>query len=297
MDEVVVSRLLSEIEQSHPTRRVLIEDLEKKLQRSILTYFTSMLHPVIIEDIDNDMIEGMLQTLDPNKGITMILNSPGGSSLAAERIINTCRTYSHGDFDVIVPRMAKSAATMICMGANKILMPKTAELGPVDPQVVIITREGSRELRGAHYLIESYEQLFNSAVTTTGNIQPYLQQLDRYDSRDIREYKKMIELGEDIAVRSLYGSMMKTLSVDEIRNKIQRFLNPSETKSHGRPIYLQEAKESGLNVEEIKIDNDTWPVLWELYLRSNHLVNSPKVCKLCETVAESFVVPAPKYED
>jgi hypothetical protein len=293
----VVTRMLGEIDQSHETRRPLIEKIEKKLSRNVITFFTSTRHPVAIEDVDNDMIEGMLQVADRNKGLSLILNSPGGSALAAERIINTCRTYSGGDFEVIVPRIAKSAATMICMGANKIWMSKTSELGPIDPQVVIMTREGTYQLRGAFYIIESYEKLFGEATQTKGNIQPYLQQLERYDTRDIEEYKTMMELGVDMVIKALKASMMKGKTDDEIRQKIEPFTNPTKTKTHGRPIYIDEVTKSGLIVEEIAVRSDEWSNLWDLYLRSNTFVNSPNASKLCESVNDSFIAAAPKFSE
>jgi ClpP class serine protease len=41
-----------------------------------------------------------------------------------------------GRFEVVVPKMAKSAGTLICLGATKIIMGEMAELGPLDMQVV-----------------------------------------------------------------------------------------------------------------------------------------------------------------
>ena len=60
-----------------------------------------------------------------------MINSPGGSGLAAERMINVLRSYSGiGEYWAIVPAKAKSAATMVCLGASKILMGPASELGP-----------------------------------------------------------------------------------------------------------------------------------------------------------------------
>jgi membrane-bound ClpP family serine protease len=35
--------------------------------------------------------------------------------------------------DIVVPLAAKSAATVICLGAKEIVMTSFAELGPIDP--------------------------------------------------------------------------------------------------------------------------------------------------------------------
>ena len=77
----------------------------------------------------------MLRSLDLAAGLAVMINSPGGSGLAAERIINVLRSYSGtGEYWAIDPAKAKSAATMVCLGASKIVMGSVSELGPVDPQ-------------------------------------------------------------------------------------------------------------------------------------------------------------------
>ena len=215
----------------------------------------------------------------------MIINSPGGDGLAAERIINICRSYSNDRFEVIVPKKAKSAATMICMGASKILMSKTAELGPIDPQIV----RGKR-LVSAHNIIKSYEELLENAINTKGNLEPYLQQLQRYDAAEIVHYKTLQALTKDIATRALSTGMLKAIPSDEIERKIEVFLDPERTSSHGRPINIEAAVRSGLNVEEIKLTDEIWPLVWELYIRADWCM-ADRCSKLVETRDHSFRTP------
>ena len=134
----VISRVQTEQLQGHPTRVEILSKLETLIGRPLVTFFTSFQYPVMIEDTDADMLEGVLQQMDLTDGLALCISSPGGDSLAAERIINICRSYSKtGDYWTIVPGKAKSAATMVCFGAAKILMGPTSELGPIDPQISI----------------------------------------------------------------------------------------------------------------------------------------------------------------
>jgi hypothetical protein len=71
---------------------------------------------------------------DKNKPILLVLNSPGGDIAAAYFIAKLCREYTNENFEVAVPRQAKSAATLICCGADRIHMGSLSELGPIDPQ-------------------------------------------------------------------------------------------------------------------------------------------------------------------
>jgi ClpP class serine protease len=76
---------------------------------------------------------------------------------------------------VIVPKMAKSAATMVCLGADSIGMSRTSELGPIDPQIKV----GDGMYYAAHEIVESYNDLMTKANKSKGNLEPYLQQLYR----------------------------------------------------------------------------------------------------------------------
>jgi len=135
------SKILQETEQDLQTRIALYKRLTSLLDgRAIFSFFTSFRFPVMIEDKDVDMLEELLSCSDCKKGIALIINSPGGDALAAERLIRVGRKYSGENFVAVVPRMAKSAATMVCLGADKILMGQTSEIGPIDPQVPIGAR-------------------------------------------------------------------------------------------------------------------------------------------------------------
>lgn len=181
LNRATYRRVHDEVTQGHPQRRHLYDEIENHLgdTKVVVAFFSSFHFPVIIEDRDADIIEEALQTTNlDGKELVLLLNSPGGDALAAERIVNICRSYSHGGkFSVIVPKMAKSAATMICLGASEIGMSATSELGPIDPQIPIFDDNGALvNYLAAHEIIESYEKLMSTANRTKGRIEPYLEQ-------------------------------------------------------------------------------------------------------------------------
>ena len=283
----IISDVQTERTQAHPTRKQLFLDLEQHLKRPVVTFFTSFRYPVAIENEDVDMLEGMLRSLDLANGVVVMINSPGGSGLAAERIINLLRAYSGtGKYWVIVPAKAKSAATMVCLGSSKIIMGPASELGPVDPQIVFRNRMVS-----VHHFIDTYHQLFDGAETTKGNVEPYLQKLASYEATEISHLEAERDLATDMAVGCLQTGMMKSLSDDEIKEKLQVFLSPSHTKAHGRPIYHREATRCGLKVEVQDPHSVMWERVYELYVRSNDFVSS-SAAKAIETAGGSAAVSA-----
>lgn len=70
-----------------------------------------------------------------NDNIYLILNSPGGKIEPAYLISKTCKKLAKEKFSVAIPRRAKSAATLIALGADHIHMGLMSELGPIDPQI------------------------------------------------------------------------------------------------------------------------------------------------------------------
>lgn len=84
---------------------------------------------------DTDRIYKGIASFKEKKPILLILNSNGGDISAGYLIAKLCREHSQLSFLVGVPRRAKSAATLICCGADEIHMGSLSELGPIDPQI------------------------------------------------------------------------------------------------------------------------------------------------------------------
>lgn len=288
---LVIQQVMTEQNQGHETRKGIFIELEKELKRPVVSFFTSFKFPIMIEDTDADMLEGVLQKTDLSSGLVLFISSPGGDGLSAERIINVCRSYSKtNDYWVIVPGKAKSAATMICFGASKIIMGATSELGPIDPQLTT-SKNGIVRRFSVYNVVESYDDLFSKAVKEKENLQPYLQQLANYDEREIKEFRAALSLSEDIAIRTLSSGMMKGISEDDIKKKIKIFLTPERTKTHGRPIYGKEALSCGLGIELKDIKEKFWTLVYELYIRTDNFV-STTAAKCIESKNHSFVARA-----
>lgn len=289
-EKQIYKKLLKETQQVSEIRQRIIKRIENELQKTVVTFFTSFRFPVMIDDDDAVILQEVLQnTRIQDQGLVLILNSLGGLGLAAERIINVCKSYSHGKFHVLIPNQAKSAASMICLGSSEIMMSKTSELGPIDPQIQL---GNENKIFSAHSIVLSYEKLFNEAVRANPNLhlEPYLQQLNRYDAREIEEFRRFIELSESIVIKFLKNDMLKGQSEETIKEKIKPFLSPLTSKSHGRPLFIDDARECGLNIKEIDLASPLWKNIWELYIRSDHILKG-KAWKIVESCCENYVVP------
>jgi ClpP class serine protease len=118
------------------TRQDLIKKIQEILGAKLVTYIANDAHPIsLIMHQDVILFEDLLRSISTTKKGVLMINSPGGDPNTAEKLMLMCRNRFTEGFTVIVPNYAKSAATMICLGSDKILMGYMAELGPIDPQL------------------------------------------------------------------------------------------------------------------------------------------------------------------
>ena len=114
----------------------LYKKIEEERESSVIAYITGD-RPRLETGIGKDVIDIFTSHLDkifPTRRITLILYTRGGDALAAWNIINLMRMFCD-DIEVLVMTKAHSAGTLICLGANRVIMTKQATLSPIDPSV------------------------------------------------------------------------------------------------------------------------------------------------------------------
>lgn len=87
-----------------------------------------------ISKYHSDNIYKSISKLENQKDILLFLLSDGGKIEPAYLISKTCKRLCKDKFVVSIPRQAKSAATLISLGADELHMGLLSELGPIDPQ-------------------------------------------------------------------------------------------------------------------------------------------------------------------
>lgn len=96
-----------------------------------------------------------------DKNVVLVLDSPGGQADAAYRIARLLQR-STASFSVGVPVWAKSAATLLSLGAEKVYMGSCAEFGPLDVQLFTHERE---EWGSALDEVQSLDRITEAAIT------------------------------------------------------------------------------------------------------------------------------------
>ncbi len=108
-----------------------ILELERLTEHSIFLLIQG--RDSMLDDALATSIMGIRKEISERRNIMILLDSGGGIARAAYKIAKIFKEQCDS-FGVLVPRWAKSAATLLSLGADKLLLGKFAELGPLDAQ-------------------------------------------------------------------------------------------------------------------------------------------------------------------
>jgi hypothetical protein len=108
------------------------------IQSKITCYLTSLrpnLESVMAEDAVRILFDHLLLLpTRPIEKLDVFLCSNGGSGVLPWRIVSLFREFAKS-IGVLIPYRAYSAATMVALGADEIIMHPFGEMGPIDPTV------------------------------------------------------------------------------------------------------------------------------------------------------------------
>jgi hypothetical protein len=117
-------------------RKELYKRLAAARKSLILTYVTGDRRGLETQ-IASDAVELIGDLLDHYEGakrISLFLYTRGGETLAGWSLVKLLREFCE-ELEVIIPSKCHSAGTLICLGADKLVMTKQATLSPIDPSV------------------------------------------------------------------------------------------------------------------------------------------------------------------
>jgi len=231
--------------------QALLKKIQPKVDGVLLTYWTSTSGSVC----DNDVMamQELLQDLGPQRHLTLVVKSDGGSGMAALRMVHLLRQYTRR-LTLLAPLNCASAATMLALGADRIGMGPLSyltavdtslehDLSPVDHTnnlVAVSNDEVERVIRlwkessGRNTTVNPYQELYKY-------LQPLvIGALDRASSLSL------------MLCREILGYHMKDKTKAD---RISRQLN-SSYPAHQYPITSREARRLGLDVFDLDPELD-----------------------------------------
>jgi len=248
----------------------LIEEIQQLRQSHVICYLTSVrpnVNAMMSEDAVRAMFDQMLLLPErPVKKLDVFLCSNGGAGAVPWRLISPLREFAES-VGVLLPYRAYSAATLLALGADDIVMHPFAEMGPIDPTVTNdfnpIDPNTNRLVGISVEDVKAYISFIKETVgiqhedELVKTIEVLAQKVHPLALGNVERF---ISQSRMIARKILLTHMKDEHKIDEIVEQLA-----SKFYFHGHPINRREARELGLNV----VENPT-PALetaiWQLYL-------------------------------
>lgn len=282
-------------EEKEPEKEVekLIKEVEEIQKPAVkTTYSFYMFYPRFKANIERDDVLSVINELSKIKTskeesrIDLILSSGGGNPHAAYQIIKIIRSKC-SELNIVVPLFAKSAATLMALGGDRIYMGPQSELGPLDlpmehpteEQIRISALDGVRPVDyftgvSARLIKKLYGYYRNEEGLARKTAVELAQKFasdyitpitSRLDPIIVNMCYRELEVAEDYGNELLKDYMLNNNTDKE--NKASDIMTKLVWgyKSHSYVICYHEALRIGLTVlEDTKYNN--WTGMWNRFL-------------------------------
>ena len=213
--------------------------------------------------------------------LDLIIHSPGGSADAAESLVEYLRQrFDH--IRVFVPVAAMSAATMMALSADELVMGQHSQLGPIDPQFIISTPEGSRSAP-ARAILNQFERA-KLECQQPENLAAWMPILRTYSPGLLAQCEASQKQATDMVAGWLQRYMMagEADATQKSRDIAEWFGNYDEFGSHGRRVGRDQVRSVGVNVLNLEDDHDLQDRVLSVHHATMHTFSSTPAQKIIE---------------
>ena len=208
------------------------------------------------------LFEETLYDANPGEDLHVMLCTLGGDGETALRLVHQAQSRCK-KLTAIVPDQAKSAGTLFVLGADRILMGPTSDLGPIDPQfrlpsgafasgkaIIAAVEDAERRIQANPQTYPLHASLLNDITALL--VQQAKDAIARTDD----------QLKEALACAEGRDENQITAFASKLREPLIK--NP---QSHGTAISVRYAKELGLPVEEASGSEAQWQSIWRMWAK------------------------------
>ena len=238
--------LIREYERETPCRLVVMID---EISEASITYF-----------------EDLIYDANPEADFHLMLASPGGDGEAAVRLVKSMQSRCK-ELTVIVPTYAKSAATLIALGAHHIMMAPFSDLGPIDPQIMT-----GRGYVAAKDIIRAFEYATEKVKEAPDTYPIHALMLREVSGLLVREARTALDSSDALLIAALRSNTdIDPIRADELAGSLKNLLIDRE-QHHGALFSADDAETAGLPVLKPDLRSRQWQILWRLWAKYFRLV-------------------------
>ncbi|WP_037389899.1 SDH family Clp fold serine proteinase [Sinorhizobium americanum] len=240
-------------------RQKYLEELEAYVGRPVIAYYSGFLqkrdasgqlHPEsAITDLDMNGLMAVIHNIQRDKGLDVIIHTPGGGIEATRAIVEYLYKMFGQDVRAIVPHMAMSAGTMIACASRQIVMGKHSCLGPTDPQVrglpaMGVLAELDRAI--AEIKAEPLKQIIWSQV------------FSKYPPAFIMDCERQVEGSREMVAAWLKSNMLRgeEKATEKAKAIVSGLMDYKGTTEHSHHFLIDKCRAIGLHVLALEDDQD-----------------------------------------
>ena len=268
-------------------RRQYLQRLHDLTGRAVILYATAWLEsrPIPPAELQVGLpdIQGLMEAVSNlrERDLDLIIHSPGGSAEAAESLVEYIRKrFDH--IRVFVPVAAMSAATMMALSANELVMGQHSQLGPIDPQFIIYTPEGARSAP-AKAILNQFE-LAKRECRTPENLAAWMPILRTYAPGLLTQCEDSQKLASDMVAGWLERYMFSGEEDAKRKSKTVAdwFADYESFRSHGRRVGRDQARAIGVKVVDLEDDAQLQDAVLSVHHATMHTFAGTPAQKIIE---------------
>ena len=263
-------------------RKACYAEIEKHRGRPLLIYATKFLEgmppgtPNFIDLSDVDGFTDLINSVKGNGSVDVLLHSPGGRPDATERLVGLLRGRFK-EVHFLIPHSAYSAATMLALSGDSVVLHSSAILGPIDPQINGVPARSIK--RGFEKVKEKI------AKEGPESLPAYIPLIEKYSLELLELCDDSEKLSKELVSTWLKKYMFKgekSKSIDKkIKKAVSYFSDYDTHLMHSRPLPMDKLAAFDLKIE--LADDTLQDLLWESYILLNGFFNVSPFVKLYES--------------
>ena len=228
----------------------VVEGLEEVSGLTIVPIFFGVRRYINARSVDS--IYAVFRELGLTNRLGVILFSEGGDVDEAYLLATYLQSIVRERLTVYIPRYVKSAATLLALAGDEVVMSPIAELGPIDP-VIYDSRVGR------YIPLQSILEILNliSRKDITKEVINLI--LEKVPVIELGDYKRAVEHNVELCIKILTNRMFRE-NIDKAKEIAERLVS---YKQHTAAITVKDAKELGINVREAEGKEEEY--LWKLH--------------------------------
>ena len=262
-------------------RQTLIKQIQNRTKRTLICYVSGAARMVDRDDVVPFV--DLLHNIPRGRAVDLLLHTSGGSINAAEKLMGMTRGHvGTAELRTIVPDFAKSAGTLMVLGADKVIMSDMSELGPIDPQIHL-----SGKWQSVQNYLDAFDEHAGTLKTDTNNVAARIM-LSKLAPDTLLMCKVAVDRARQAAEDLLRRGMFR--NGGNFTRTVKELLDTRRWLSHGQMISWEDALDShiGLAVEYCTYHSDEWQDYWRLYCLQRLAVGEQQ--KLYESAHVSLVM-------